>query len=71
MVQEDADTISPRHVALHVCDAKGARDKLQATGVETVETVRIPGADRFFVRDPDGNRIELIEWEIPWGEGEM
>lgn len=71
MVKEDADTISPRHVALHICDAKTARDKLQAAGVETVETVCIPGADRFFVRDPDGNRIELIEWAIPWGEGEM
>jgi hypothetical protein len=35
------------------------------------ETVKIPGAERFFVFDPDGNRIELIEWQIPWGDGPM
>jgi hypothetical protein len=35
--------------------------------------VLIPGADRFFVTDPDGNRIEIIEWKeayvvLPVGE---
>ena len=71
MIKQDADTGSPRHVALHISDAKAARNDLQAKGIEIQKTVPIPGADRFFVRDPDGNRIELIEWEIPWGEGEM
>lgn len=71
MIKQDADTISPRHIALHIRNAEGARSRLQARGIPTKETVRIPGADRFFVQDPDGNRIELIEWEIPWGEGEM
>jgi len=71
MIKEGIDTISPRHVALHIRDAKAARSNLQAKGIKIDETVRIPGADRFFVRDPDGNRIELIEWSIPWGEGAM
>ena len=26
------------------------------------ETTPIPGADRFFIADPDGNRIEIIQW---------
>ena len=26
---------------------------------------------RFYVHDPDGNMIELIEWQVPWGEGPM
>lgn len=71
MIKEDADAISPRHIALHIRDAKGTREQLQARGVDTEETIRIPGADRFFIRDPDGNRIEMIEWSIPWGEGKM
>ncbi len=57
------DTISQRHFAVHVADAKAAREELRRKGVDVAETVPIPGADRFFVRDPDGNRIELIEWK--------
>ena len=26
----------------------------------------LAAADRFFVRDPDGNRIELLQWERPY-----
>ena len=26
--------------------------------------IPIPGANRFFVRDPDGNRIKLIQWKF-------
>jgi catechol 2,3-dioxygenase-like lactoylglutathione lyase family enzyme len=60
------DTISPRHFALHVTDAVAAREHCQAHGLVVEETVRIPNADRFFVRDPDGNRIELIQWSLPY-----
>jgi hypothetical protein len=34
--------------------------------VPVAETVLIPGADRFFVSDPDGNRIEIIQWFHPY-----
>jgi catechol 2,3-dioxygenase-like lactoylglutathione lyase family enzyme len=57
------DNFSPRHVALHVDDAAKAREELRGKGVEIAETVLIPGADRFFVRDPDGNRIEIVQWK--------
>jgi catechol 2,3-dioxygenase-like lactoylglutathione lyase family enzyme len=60
------DTISPRHFALHVADAQAARDHCRAHGLAVDETVRIPNADRFFIRDPDGNRIELIQWFKPY-----
>ena len=65
------DSISPRHIAFHVQNASVAREALTAMGVAIEETVKIPGAERFFVHDPDGNRIELIEWQIPWGDGPM
>ena len=60
------DTRSPRHFALRVPDAKGAREHFRRHGVEIAETGPIPHCDRFFVNDPDGNRIELIQWIEPY-----
>ena len=60
------DTISPRHFALRVADAAAARAYFQSRGVPTQETTPIPGADRFFIADPDGNRIEIIQWLEPY-----
>ena len=57
------DALSQRHFAIHVADAQAARAHFASHGVAVSETVPIPGADRFFVRDPDGNRIELIQWK--------
>lgn len=68
--RERADSLSPRHLALHVDDAKAARRYFTAKGVETTETTPIPGADRFFIHDPDGNRIECIQWLRPYSSEE-
>lgn len=57
-----ADTRSPRHFALRVPDATAAREHFRAHGVDIQETGPIPFCDRFFVSDPDGNRIEIIQW---------
>jgi glyoxylase I family protein len=60
------DTRSPRHFALRVPDASAAREHVRRHGVEVQETGPIPHCDRFFVSDPDGNRIELIQWIEPY-----
>jgi catechol 2,3-dioxygenase-like lactoylglutathione lyase family enzyme len=60
------DSISPRHFCLRVTDARAARDYFHERGVKIQETTLIPGADRFFVFDPDGNRIELMQWLEPY-----
>jgi len=71
LLQKDkADTISPRHFALRVPDAAAARAYLRERGLETHETTLIPGADRFFIHDPDGNRIEIIQWQRPYDGNE-
>lgn len=57
------DNISPRHFAIHVDDAQEAREHFKSKGVEVRETVPIPGADRFFIADPEGNNIEIIQWK--------
>ena len=62
VVKDRPDTTSPRHFALRVADVAAARAYFQAQGISVQETTPIPGADRFFIFDPDGNRIEIIQW---------
>lgn len=64
------DTRSPRHFALRVADVKAAREHFRAHSVEIQETGPIPHCDRFFVFDPDGNRIEVIQWIEPYDPAE-
>jgi catechol 2,3-dioxygenase-like lactoylglutathione lyase family enzyme len=66
LLKPQPDTISPRHVCLLTPDARAARDHMNRLGVLIEETVKIAAADRFFVRDPDGNRIEILQWERPY-----
>jgi len=65
---DEPDVVSPRHFALHVDDCDGARQTLEARGVAIQETVPIAGAKRFFIADPDGNNIELIQWLRRWDD---
>jgi glyoxylase I family protein len=59
----ERDTSSPRHFCLHVSNIVAARAQVTAQGIRIDETVKLPGAERFFIRDPDGNRIEVLQWE--------
>ncbi len=67
LLKDKADAISGRHFALRVADVAAARTWFAEQGVEIQETTPIPGADRFFIHDPDGNRIEIIQWFEPYG----
>lgn len=49
------------HVAYQVADLAAWRERLAAHGVAIVESIPIPGHDRFECRDPFGNRMEFIE----------
>jgi glyoxylase I family protein len=70
LLQEKADAISPRHFALRVRDVAKARTYFREQGIAIEETTPIPGADRFFIADPDGNRIEIIQWLRPYSSEE-
>jgi len=52
-----------QHMALQVDDAQAARLWMKEKGIDIEETILISNADRFFVRDPDSNLIEIIEWK--------
>ena len=66
LLKDRPDAPSPRHFALRVADARQARAYFRQRGIPTQETTPIPGADRFFLADPDGNRIEVIQWLQPY-----
>lgn len=66
LLKDQPDTVSPRHFALRVKDVVAARAYFRARGVPTEETTPIPHCDRFFIADPDRNRIEIIQWLEPY-----
>ena len=66
LLKPQPDAINPRHFALHVDDAQAARVHIRERGIGVEETTPIPHCDRFFIRDPDGNRIEIIHWLKPF-----
>lgn len=49
------------HLAYEVTDLTGWREKLVEHGISVLESIPIPGYDRFEFRDPFGNRVEMIE----------
>jgi len=48
------------HLAYEVDDLEAWRDRLRAAGATILDSVPIPGYDRFEFRDPFGNRVEFI-----------
>ena len=49
------------HLAYQVDDLPAWRRLLEAAGAPVLDSVPIPGYDRFEFRDPFGNRVELIQ----------
>jgi len=55
------DSESPRHFCIRVKDVKAAAEHIESFDwpIRWEAKYKIIGIDRFFVYDPDGNRIEL------------
>jgi len=49
------------HVAFEVADLVGVRRRLAAAGYDAADDEPLPGFDRCYVKDPFGNRVELLE----------
>jgi lactoylglutathione lyase len=47
------------HIALEITDSDSVHEQLQEQGIVITETVEFEGKKFFFIRDPDGNVIEL------------
>ncbi len=53
------------HLAYQVTDIAKWRDRLEKAGCKVLDSIPIPGFDRFEFRDPFGNRVEMIQPSSP------
>lgn len=53
--------LTKAHVAYDVDDIPAMKRLLTAAGIKLIDSVPIPGYDRFEFRDPFGNRVECIK----------
>jgi catechol 2,3-dioxygenase-like lactoylglutathione lyase family enzyme len=62
-IEDEADgRLSKRHVCFIVSDLGATERRLHDAGVEIIPDERpMPGTPRFYVRDPGGNRIEIVQ----------
>jgi catechol 2,3-dioxygenase-like lactoylglutathione lyase family enzyme len=49
------------HLAYEVSDVGHWRERLRANGIVILDSIPIPGYERFECRDPFGNRVEFIQ----------
>ncbi|MBD0382121.1 VOC family protein [Paenibacillus sedimenti] len=61
-MQDDFHAAKKAHPAFEVQGLAGLRARLEQYGVKVKDDDALEGAVRFFVDDPFGNRIELLEW---------
>jgi catechol 2,3-dioxygenase-like lactoylglutathione lyase family enzyme len=60
--KENAGPLSSRHICFAVADLSGAENRFREAGVEIIPDPRpIAGASRFYVRDPGGNMLEIVQ----------
>jgi catechol 2,3-dioxygenase-like lactoylglutathione lyase family enzyme len=59
--QPTPDPRGRRHFCLYVTDVHAAARHVSARGLPVLwdKKYKIPGIDRFFTEDPDGNRVEI------------
>jgi catechol 2,3-dioxygenase-like lactoylglutathione lyase family enzyme len=50
------------HPAFEVSDIEALASHISDKGVSIQHDDRLPGAKRFYVSDPFGNRLEFLEW---------
>ncbi|MCM3124585.1 VOC family protein [Mesobacillus sp. AQ2] len=63
-VGAEADFVPAKkaHPAFEVENIEELKKHLSGSGVDYLEDDKLPGANRIYVSDPFGNRIELLEW---------
>jgi catechol 2,3-dioxygenase-like lactoylglutathione lyase family enzyme len=64
-VDEEPASISSRHVCFTVDDLAETERKFRDAEVEIIPDPRpIPGTRRFYVRDPGGNQLEIVQVSV-------
>ena len=61
-VEAETNDLSSRHVCFRVSDLAETEKKFHDAGVEVISDPRpVPGTSRFYVRDPAGNQLEIVQ----------
>ncbi len=60
--EEAGGNLSLRHPAFEVTDLEAAKRELEQEGIVLSFSSDIDGRQRFFFRDPFGNRLELLQF---------
>ena len=59
---EESGPLSSRHICFQVSDLKATEERFRRAGFEILSDPRpIPGTIRFYVRDPGGNQLEIVQ----------
>jgi catechol 2,3-dioxygenase-like lactoylglutathione lyase family enzyme len=59
---EVGSSLSSRHVCFAVDDLVATEERFRDAGVEIIPDPRpVPGLRRFYVRDPGGNQLEIVQ----------
>jgi catechol 2,3-dioxygenase-like lactoylglutathione lyase family enzyme len=59
---EELAPLSSRHICFAVSNLGAAEKSFRDAGVEIIPDVRpVPGRPRFYVRDPGGNQLEIVQ----------
>lgn len=63
-IEEPFASAKKAHPAFEVENIEQLKNHLNHHNVEYILDDNLPGANRIYVHDPFGNRIELLEWEV-------
>jgi len=61
-IEEPFAPAKKAHPAFEVEDIEAVMEQLKVSGVLFQVDNKLPGATRFYVDDPFGNRLEILEW---------
>ena len=60
--EEESGPLSSRHICFAVSDLDVAEKRFREAGVQIIPDPRpMPGTPRFYVRDPGGNQLEIVQ----------
>lgn len=62
-IEEPFSPAKKAHPAFEVANIEELKRHLTENGIDFIEDDKLPGATRFHLSDPFGNRIEILEWE--------
>ena len=65
-IEDDASSeLSSRHICFSVSDLAETEKRFREAGVEIISDPRpVPGSPRFYVRDPGGNQLEIVQSSV-------